>query len=239
MPESPYQSMLENELLFQHEPWIHRVPYQAAHALRPLRDAAAGAGVGGAIGSLLGKPRLGMALGGALGTAYGITSRQPSASQHWAFNNPEKIHVLRSRQAYDYAQPGIDDLAYAQEMGKHAALARYGLVEKRAGFGGAAMGALSTGLPAGVLGAIHGGIEGALNAEDGDRTRAALYGAASRGAATGLMGAVPGAIGGHLAGNAANMGLAEALRAAIRSRTTPEHPPYQAPEGYESGQYSR
>jgi len=225
MPESPYQSMIENEHLFQQEPWSHRVPYQVAHALRPVRDAAVGAGLGGAVGGLLGKPNLGMALGGALGTAYGVMSHQPTASQHWAFNNPEKIHMLRSRQAFDYAQPGITDLAYAQEMGKQAALERYGLGEKRAGFGGAAMGAMATGLPMGVIGAIHGGIEGALNAEDGDRVRSALYGAASRGAATGLVAAVPGAIGGHIAGNAAHLGvkaLAKQLIQRMRGHQGPQ-----------------
>lgn len=117
--ESPYQAMMENELLFQQQPWTQRAPYQALHAVRPVQHALTGLGAGIGVGHLLGMPRLGALLGLAGGTAYGALSPQPTAAQDWAYHNPERVHVLRARAAYDYDQGP-----------KLAALAAYGLAER-------------------------------------------------------------------------------------------------------------
>lgn len=123
--ESPYQAMMENELLFQHQPWLHRIPYQALHALRPVQHALTGLGAGAALGKFVGHPGIGAALGAALGTAYGATSPQPSAAQDWAFHNPERVHVLRARAAYDFDHGGIPPVD-----AKLAALRAYGLTSR-------------------------------------------------------------------------------------------------------------
>ncbi len=110
--ESPYQSMVENEVLFQQQPWLKRIPHQIRHAVRPVEDALTGAGAGVVAGTALGSPRAGAVVGGVLGGLHGVLSRTPTAAQEWAFNNPELVHVLKARAAYD-AGDGF-------EMGKAA-----------------------------------------------------------------------------------------------------------------------
>ena len=110
--ESPYQSMVENEVLFQQQPWLKRIPHQIRHAVRPVEDALTGAGAGVVAGTALGSPRAGAVVGGVLGGLHGVLSRTPTAAQEWAFNNPELVHVLKARAAYD-AGDGF-------EMGKGA-----------------------------------------------------------------------------------------------------------------------
>lgn len=110
--ESPYQSMVENEVLFQQQPWLTRIPHQIRHAVRPVEDALTGAGAGVVAGAALGSPRAGAVVGGVLGGLHGVMARSPTAAQAWAFNNPELVHVLKARAAYD-AGDGF-------EMGKGA-----------------------------------------------------------------------------------------------------------------------
>lgn len=123
--ESPYQAMMENELLFQQQPWVHRVPYQIQHALRPAVHALTGVGAGYGLGRLGGHPGIGALAGLAAGTAYGAVSPQPTPAQEWAFHNPEKVHVLRARAAYDFDHGGVPQID-----GKTAALRAYGLVAR-------------------------------------------------------------------------------------------------------------
>lgn len=125
--ESPYQAMLENELLFQQQPWLHRAPYQALNAVRPVSTGLTGLGAGAAVGKFLGHPGIGATLGALVGTAYGVLSPQASPAQQWAFNNPEKVHVLRARAAYDYDHGGVPPLGEAAHLAKVAALRDYGI----------------------------------------------------------------------------------------------------------------
>jgi len=99
--ESPYQSMVENEVLFQQQPWLKRIPHQIRHAVRPVEDALTGAGAGVVAGAALGSPRVGAVVGGVLGGLHGVLAPTPTAAQEWAFNNPELVHVLKARAAYD------------------------------------------------------------------------------------------------------------------------------------------
>lgn len=173
--ESPYQAMVENELLFQQQPWTHRVPYQAAHALRPVAHALTGLGLGGGLGHVLGYPRLGAALGLAAGTAYGTVAPQPSPSQDWAFHNPEKVHVMKARAMYEMGDPLSDP--------KLAALATYGLVEKTAEPMALSRYLGSGAFHGGIRGAVPGAVAGYLLADDDHKLRGTLLGA---GAGAGL-----------------------------------------------------
>lgn len=112
--ESPYQSMVENEVLFQQQPWISRVPHHVRHALTPVADALTGAGAGLAAGLAAGRPGAGAVLGTVAGGLYGVLSHNPTPAQHWAFNNPEKVHVLKARAAYDAA--GGDNFYHGEGM---------------------------------------------------------------------------------------------------------------------------
>lgn len=119
--DSPYQAMLENEVLYKQQPWLSRTPYQIGHALRPVGTTATGAGLGYGVGQLLGHPHLGAAIGGGLGAAYGVLAPSTTPAQDWAFNNPEKVHVLKARAAYDYG---------SEMEPKMAALRHFGLAAK-------------------------------------------------------------------------------------------------------------
>lgn len=110
--ESPYQSMVENEVLFQQQPWLKRIPHQIRHAVTPVSDALTGTGAGLIAGTALGSPRAGAVIGGVLGGLHGVLARNPTPAQEWAYNNPELVHVLKARAAYD-AGDGF-------EMGKAA-----------------------------------------------------------------------------------------------------------------------
>lgn len=110
--ESPYQSMVENEVLFQQQPWLKRIPHQIRHAVTPVSDALMGTGAGLIAGTALGSPRAGAVIGGVLGGLHGVLARNPTPAQEWAYNNPELVHVLKARAAYD-AGDGF-------EMGKAA-----------------------------------------------------------------------------------------------------------------------
>jgi len=99
--ESPYQSMVENEVLFQQQPWLKRIPHQIRHAVTPVSDALTGTGAGLIAGTALGSPRAGAVVGGVLGGLHGVLAHSPTPAQEWAYNNPELVHVLKARAAYD------------------------------------------------------------------------------------------------------------------------------------------
>jgi hypothetical protein len=104
--------MVENEVLFQQQPWLKRIPHQIRHAVTPVSDALTGTGAGLIAGTALGSPRAGAAIGGILGGLHGVLAHSPTPAQEWAYNNPELVHVLKARAAYD-AGDGF-------EMGKAA-----------------------------------------------------------------------------------------------------------------------
>lgn len=112
--ESPYQSMVENEVLFQQQPWLKRIPHQIRHAVTPVSDALTGTGAGLIAGTALGSPRAGAAIGGVLGGLHGVLAHNPTPAQEWAYNNPELVHVLKARAAYD-AGDGFEMGKAAQE----------------------------------------------------------------------------------------------------------------------------